>query len=61
MKRASFRSSSFDWRKYANRVLFRLIYRPEYWVISKDVAHGPILGDEIEFHLSHNGELLALD
>lgn len=26
-------------------------------MISKDVAHGPILGDEIEFHLSHNGEV----
>lgn len=36
------------------------IYRPEYWVISKDVAHGPILGDEIEFHLSHTGEVTMM-
>jgi len=34
-----------------------LIDRPEYWVISKDVANGPQLGDEIEFHLAHNGEV----
>lgn len=37
-----------------------MIHRPEYWVISKDVAHGPILGDEIEFHLSHNGEVTMM-
>jgi len=35
----------------------QLLDRPEYWVISKDVAQGPALGDEIEFHLSHNGEV----
>nr|CAG4647769.1 EOG090X03H5 [Moina brachiata] len=35
----------------------QLLDRPEYWVISKDVAHGPLLGDEIEFHLSHSGEV----
>lgn len=29
-------------------------------MISKDVAHGPILGDEIEFHLSHNGEVTMM-
>jgi len=34
-----------------------LLDRPEYWVISKDIAQGPALGDEIEFHLSHNGEV----
>nr|CAG4650842.1 EOG090X03H5 [Simocephalus serrulatus] len=38
----------------------QLLDRPEYWVISKDVAHGPILGDEIEFHLSHNGEVTMM-
>nr|CAG4644663.1 EOG090X03H5 [Leptodora kindtii] len=30
---------------------------PEYWVISKDVARGPNLGDELEFHLSHSGQV----
>ena len=34
-----------------------LIDRPEYWVISKDVARGPALGDELEFHLSHAGQV----
>ncbi|XP_046442442.1 protein neuralized-like isoform X1 [Daphnia pulex] len=38
----------------------QLLDRPEYWVISKDVAHGPILGDEIEFHLSHSGEVTMM-
>nr|CAG4643097.1 EOG090X03H5 [Ilyocryptus agilis] len=38
----------------------QLLDRPEYWVISKDVAHGPMLGDEIEFHLSHNGEVTMM-
>nr|CAG4638338.1 EOG090X03H5 [Cyclestheria hislopi] len=35
-----------------------LLDRPEYWVISKDVARGPTLGDEVEFHLSHTGEVM---
>nr|CAG4642396.1 EOG090X03H5 [Evadne anonyx] len=35
----------------------QLLDRPEYWIISKDVAQGPALGDEIEFHLSHSGEV----
>nr|CAG4640731.1 EOG090X03H5 [Eulimnadia texana] len=34
-----------------------LLDRPEYWVISKDVARSPATGDEIEFHLSTNGEV----
>jgi len=38
----------------------QLLDRPEYWVISKDVAQGPILGDEIEFHLGHNGQVTMM-
>ena len=38
----------------------QLLDRPEYWVISKDVAQGPILGDEIEFQLAHNGQVTMM-
>jgi protein neuralized len=47
-----------EWK--CNMQIFIFICRPEYWVISKDVAHGPILGDEIEFHLSHSGEVTMM-
>lgn len=34
-----------------------LLDRPEYWVVSKDVASNPIRGDEIIFSVTHNGEV----
>ncbi|XP_076057578.1 E3 ubiquitin-protein ligase neur isoform X2 [Oratosquilla oratoria] len=34
-----------------------LLDRPEYWVVSKDVASSPQAGDELAFSLTHNGEV----
>lgn len=34
-----------------------LLDRPEYWVVSKDVASTPIVGDEIMFCVTHSGEV----
>lgn len=34
-----------------------LLDRPEYWVVSKDVASNPIRGDEIIFSMMPNGEV----
>lgn len=34
-----------------------LLDRPEYWVVSKDVASNPVRGDEIIFTVAHNGEV----
>ncbi|KAK3853856.1 hypothetical protein Pcinc_039625 [Petrolisthes cinctipes] len=34
-----------------------LLDRPEYWVVSKDVAASPQPGDELAFALSHHGEV----
>ncbi|XP_014221713.1 protein neuralized isoform X2 [Trichogramma pretiosum] len=35
-----------------------LLDRPEYWVVSKDVASSPQPGDEIAFTVTHFGEVL---
>ncbi|XP_066991666.2 protein neuralized isoform X2 [Anabrus simplex] len=34
-----------------------LLDRPEYWVVSKDVANGPQKGDELAFCITHSGEV----
>ncbi|GLV38088.1 neuralized [Carabus blaptoides fortunei] len=34
-----------------------LRHRPEYWVVNKDFASNPQLGDEISFCVSHTGEV----
>lgn len=34
-----------------------LLDRPEYWVVSKDIASNPVRGDEIIFSISQNGEV----
>ncbi|CAL4128279.1 unnamed protein product, partial [Meganyctiphanes norvegica] len=34
-----------------------LLDRPEYWVVSKDVASSPQPGDELAFALTHQGEV----
>lgn len=34
-----------------------LLDRPEYWVVSKDVASTPVRGDEISFCVTANGEV----
>lgn len=34
-----------------------LLDRPEYWVVSKDVAATPVRGDEISFCVTSNGEV----
>ncbi|XP_014669137.1 PREDICTED: protein neuralized-like, partial [Priapulus caudatus] len=34
-----------------------LIDRPEYWVVSKDVANTPQQGDELSFMINYNGEV----
>ncbi|XP_069994523.1 protein neuralized [Penaeus vannamei] len=34
-----------------------LLDRPEYWVVSKDVAASPQAGDELAFSLTHHGEV----
>ncbi|XP_045607794.1 protein neuralized isoform X1 [Procambarus clarkii] len=34
-----------------------LLDRPEYWVVSKDVAASPQAGDELAFALTHHGEV----
>lgn len=34
-----------------------LLDRPEYWVVSKDVASNPVAGDEIVFTITANGEV----
>ncbi|XP_075222418.1 E3 ubiquitin-protein ligase neur isoform X3 [Lycorma delicatula] len=34
-----------------------LLDRPEYWVVSKDVASCPQRGDELAFCITHNGEV----
>lgn len=34
-----------------------LLDRPEYWVVSKDVAASPVRGDEIIFCVTQNGEV----
>lgn len=33
-----------------------LIDRPEYWVVSKDVANTPHQGDELSFMVNYNGK-----
>ncbi|XP_043273355.1 protein neuralized isoform X3 [Venturia canescens] len=35
-----------------------LLDRPEYWVVSKDVAMSPQAGDEIAFTVTHYGEVM---
>lgn len=35
----------------------QLLDRPEYWVVVKDVANGPLAGDEIAFEISPNGKV----
>ena len=32
-----------------------LLDRPEYWVVKKDAASGPIAGDELCFIITHSG------
>lgn len=34
-----------------------LLDRPEYWVVSKDIASNPVHGDEIIFSIAANGEV----
>ncbi|KAK9509359.1 hypothetical protein O3M35_006695 [Rhynocoris fuscipes] len=34
-----------------------LLDRPEYWVVSKDVATGPVRGDELSFVITRSGEV----
>lgn len=34
-----------------------LLDRPEYWVVSKDIASNPVRGDEIIFSITQNGEV----
>lgn len=34
-----------------------LLDRPEYWVVSKDVANSPSVGDELSFTLNHDGSV----
>lgn len=34
-----------------------LLDRPEYWVVSKDIASNPVSGDEIIFTITPNGEV----
>lgn len=34
-----------------------LLDRPEYWVVSKDIASNPVRGDEIIFSITANGEV----
>ncbi|KAL7644083.1 UNVERIFIED_CONTAM: hypothetical protein RMT77_004906 [Armadillidium vulgare] len=34
-----------------------LLDRPEYWVVSKDVASSPVLGDELAFGLTSDGKV----
>lgn len=34
-----------------------LLDRPEYWVVSKDVANCPQRGDELAFCITHQGRL----
>lgn len=34
-----------------------LLDRPEYWVVSKDIASNPVRGDEIIFSITPNGEV----
>ncbi|RZF44963.1 hypothetical protein LSTR_LSTR001924 [Laodelphax striatellus] len=34
-----------------------LLDRPEYWVVSKDVANYPQRGDELTFSITHSGEV----
>lgn len=34
-----------------------LLDRPEYWVVSKDIAFNPQPGDEISFTVTHYGEV----
>ncbi|XP_073998222.1 E3 ubiquitin-protein ligase neur isoform X4 [Rhodnius prolixus] len=34
-----------------------LLDRPEYWVVSKDVATGPLRGDELAFVITSSGEV----
>lgn len=34
-----------------------LLDRPEYWVVSKDIASNPVRGDEIIFSITTNGEV----
>lgn len=34
-----------------------LLDRPEYWVVSKDIANNPQRGDEISFCVTRNGEV----
>lgn len=35
----------------------KLLDRPEYWVVVKDVANGPQAGDEIAFEISESGKV----
>jgi protein neuralized len=35
----------------------QLLDRPEYWVVVKDVANGPLAGDEIAFEITSNGKV----
>ena len=35
----------------------QLLDRPEYWVVVKDVANGPLAGDEIAFEITSTGKV----
>ena len=35
------------------------LHRPEYWVVTKDVAGGPRRGDELSFRLDTDGSVVS--
>ena len=35
------------------------LHRPEYWVVTKDVAGGPRQGDELSFRLDTDGSVVS--